>query len=124
MHFLDQSTEHLETKKKIENLRERFGEENWLHNLAGSYVKDILGLPNHNSPSPILSSTPNDSQLPSKYKENISTLVSSGYNNDKEEIPNVSPILDEVKLLFISYNTHQNIRYKYYEKILGFKPTA
>ena len=88
----------METKKKIENLRERFGEENWLHNLAGSYVKDILGLPNNTSPSPILSSTPNDSQLATKNSENISTLVSSSYNKIKDEISDASPIDNEVKL--------------------------
>lgn len=40
----DLSTEHLETKKQIETLRERFGEENWLHSHAGSCVQDVLGL--------------------------------------------------------------------------------
>ena len=40
----DLSTEHLETKKQIETLRERFGEENWLHSHAGSCVQDLLGL--------------------------------------------------------------------------------
>jgi len=38
------STEHLETKKQIETLCERFGEENWLHSHAGSCVQDLLGL--------------------------------------------------------------------------------
>jgi hypothetical protein len=42
--FSDLSTEHLETKKQIETLRERFGEENWLHSHAGSCVQDLLGL--------------------------------------------------------------------------------
>jgi hypothetical protein len=42
----DLSTEHLETKKQIETLRERFGEENWLHSHAGSCVQDLLGLHN------------------------------------------------------------------------------
>jgi len=40
----DLSTEHLETKKQIETVRERFGVENWLHSHAGSCVQDILGL--------------------------------------------------------------------------------
>jgi hypothetical protein len=40
----DLSTEHLETKKQIETLREKFGEENWLHSHAGSCVQDLLGL--------------------------------------------------------------------------------
>lgn len=37
-------SEHLTTKKKIENVREMFGEDNWLHSHAGSYVQDILGI--------------------------------------------------------------------------------
>ncbi|XP_069674529.1 serine/threonine-protein kinase 11-interacting protein isoform X2 [Periplaneta americana] len=41
---LDLSTDHLETKKQIETLRERFGEENWLHSHAGFCVQDVLGL--------------------------------------------------------------------------------
>jgi len=37
-------SEHLTTKKQIENVRETFGEDNWLHSHAGSYVQDILGI--------------------------------------------------------------------------------
>ncbi|XP_025410388.1 serine/threonine-protein kinase 11-interacting protein isoform X2 [Sipha flava] len=37
-------SEHLTTKKQIESLREMYGEENWLHSHAGSYVQDILGI--------------------------------------------------------------------------------
>lgn len=37
-------SEHLTTKKQIESVREMFGEENWLHSHAGSYVQDILGI--------------------------------------------------------------------------------
>jgi hypothetical protein len=42
--FTHLSAEHLETKKQIETLREKFGEENWLHSHAGSCVQDLLGL--------------------------------------------------------------------------------
>lgn len=37
-------SEHLTTKKQIENVREAFGEDNWLHSYAGNYVQDILGI--------------------------------------------------------------------------------
>lgn len=37
-------SEHLTTKKQIESVREMFGEDNWLHSHAGSYVQDILGI--------------------------------------------------------------------------------
>ncbi|KDR23218.1 serine/threonine-protein kinase 11-interacting protein [Zootermopsis nevadensis] len=42
--FMVNSIDHLETKKQIETLRERFGEENWLHSQAGLCVQDLLGL--------------------------------------------------------------------------------
>jgi hypothetical protein len=42
----DLSTEHLETKKQIETLRERFADYNLLHSHAGSCVQDVLGLHN------------------------------------------------------------------------------
>lgn len=45
--------EHLETKKQIETLRERFGEENWLHSRGGSFVQNILGLPQPPKPTSI-----------------------------------------------------------------------
>lgn len=37
-------SEHLTTKKQIESVREMFGEDNWLHSHAGSYVQDIMGI--------------------------------------------------------------------------------
>lgn len=38
------STEHLETKKRMLALREKFGEDNWLSSHAGAFVQDIMGL--------------------------------------------------------------------------------
>lgn len=35
---------HLETKVQIESLRDRFGEENWLHKQAGSVIQNLMGL--------------------------------------------------------------------------------
>lgn len=49
------STEHLITKKRIENTRAAFGSDNWLRCQAGGVVQDILGLP-----SEVVSSTPYD----------------------------------------------------------------
>lgn len=34
----------METKKRILDLREKFGESNWLSSHAGSFVQDIMGL--------------------------------------------------------------------------------
>lgn len=42
--FLESSQNHLETKKRILALRERFGEANWLSSHAGTFVQDIMGL--------------------------------------------------------------------------------
>ncbi|XP_011630532.1 serine/threonine-protein kinase 11-interacting protein isoform X4 [Pogonomyrmex barbatus] len=41
---LESSKDYLETKKRILDLREKFGEINWLSNHAGTFVQDIMGL--------------------------------------------------------------------------------
>lgn len=41
--------EHLETKKQILALREKFGEVNWLSSQAGTFVQDIMGLQSSSS---------------------------------------------------------------------------
>ncbi|XP_028044894.1 serine/threonine-protein kinase 11-interacting protein isoform X2 [Monomorium pharaonis] len=41
---LESSKDYLETKKRILDLREKFGENNWLSSHAGSFVQDIMGL--------------------------------------------------------------------------------
>lgn len=35
---------HLETKVQIESIRDKFGEENWLHQQAGSVIQSLMGL--------------------------------------------------------------------------------
>lgn len=42
--FLESSKDYLETKKRILDLREKFGENNWLSSHAGTFVQDIMGL--------------------------------------------------------------------------------
>ncbi|XP_011301972.1 serine/threonine-protein kinase 11-interacting protein isoform X2 [Fopius arisanus] len=42
--YLETSMDHLETKKKILALREKFGGERWLSSDAGSFVQDIMGI--------------------------------------------------------------------------------
>ncbi|XP_075230458.1 uncharacterized protein LOC142329667 isoform X3 [Lycorma delicatula] len=46
--------EHLETKKQVEVLRQRFGEDHWLHSHAGSFVQDLLGLQKTPGPATVL----------------------------------------------------------------------
>lgn len=71
--------DHLETKKQIVALREKFGEENWLINHAGNVVQNIMGLP---PPTTILSLTlsetgivPAEQKSPEVSGEDISGLV-------------------------------------------------
>ncbi|XP_077279584.1 serine/threonine-protein kinase 11-interacting protein isoform X2 [Temnothorax americanus] len=42
---LESSKDYLETKKRILDLRKKFGEINWLSSHAGTFVQDIMGLP-------------------------------------------------------------------------------
>jgi len=42
--FLESSKDYLETKKRILDLRAKFGENNWLSSHAGTFVQDIMGL--------------------------------------------------------------------------------
>lgn len=47
--------EHLEMKKEVEELRQRYGEDHWLHSHAGSFVQDLLGFQKTPRSSSILS---------------------------------------------------------------------
>ncbi|XP_011152969.1 serine/threonine-protein kinase 11-interacting protein isoform X2 [Harpegnathos saltator] len=47
----EMSTDHLETKKRMLALRERFGEDNWLSSHAGTFVQDIMGLHSVSQPA-------------------------------------------------------------------------
>lgn len=60
---------HLETKKQILALREKFGEVNWLSSQAGTFVQDIMGLQSSSSSSTL------------KYHDDIN-LISSEDNRD------------------------------------------
>ncbi|XP_011874487.1 PREDICTED: serine/threonine-protein kinase 11-interacting protein isoform X2 [Vollenhovia emeryi] len=42
--YLESSKDYLETKKRILDLREKFGEDNWLSSHAATFVQDIMGL--------------------------------------------------------------------------------
>ncbi|XP_046416522.1 serine/threonine-protein kinase 11-interacting protein isoform X2 [Neodiprion fabricii] len=53
---IEASTEHLDVKKQVEALREKYGENDWLHEQAGTFVQDIMGL--ERSSGPLLSYKP------------------------------------------------------------------
>lgn len=74
----DVPQEHLETKKQVEMLRERFGEDHWLHSHAGSFVQDLLGL-QKSAGSSALTSTPYQTEFVSgsPYKS-ASEQIASG----------------------------------------------
>ncbi|XP_071565929.1 serine/threonine-protein kinase 11-interacting protein isoform X1 [Temnothorax nylanderi] len=59
---LESSKDYLETKKRILDLREKFGEINWLSSHAGTFVQDVMGL--HSA-----------SQLPESQISKIQTLA-------------------------------------------------
>lgn len=41
---VETSKDHLETKKQILAVRQRYGEDNWLSSHAGTFLQDIMGL--------------------------------------------------------------------------------
>ncbi|XP_066591773.1 serine/threonine-protein kinase 11-interacting protein isoform X2 [Prorops nasuta] len=53
--LLETSSDHLETKKQIIALREKFGKSDWLRSHAGAYIQDIMGIQATSSPTPISS---------------------------------------------------------------------
>ncbi|KAK0157378.1 hypothetical protein PV328_011126 [Microctonus aethiopoides] len=54
--YLEMSLDHLETKKKILALREKFGGDNWLSSQGGSFVQDIMGLERTSNPAIVTTS--------------------------------------------------------------------
>lgn len=49
--LLETSMDHLETKKRMLALREKFGKDNWLSCHAGTFVQDIMGLHSASQPA-------------------------------------------------------------------------
>lgn len=79
--IIDIPNDHVETQKKIESLRDEYGEE-WLKGQGGSIMQDILGI--EKTESPRLSSTPYEQDFMihaidifKKPIENVSNAVSA-----------------------------------------------
>ncbi|KAG7211247.1 hypothetical protein KM043_010559 [Ampulex compressa] len=96
--YLETSKDHLEMKKQILALREKFGEDNWLSSQAGTFVQDIMGLQS-------VSQATVSSTLTSKHLNNTEflTKVQIEYNPDimvmedsiiKEDTDNVVMSMD------------------------------
>ncbi|XP_050520499.1 serine/threonine-protein kinase 11-interacting protein isoform X2 [Daktulosphaira vitifoliae] len=87
--------EHLTTKKQIESVRERFGEDNWLHSHAGSYVQGILGINQQNEREGSIESirvkneTKEKSQIPIEHSFQENSVYSDTSTNINSEL-NVS----------------------------------
>lgn len=85
--------DHLEIKKRIAALREKFGENDWLHSHAGTFVQDIMGL--ERSTGVMLSSTPAVT-TPSNTPVTTSVYDSSSINLDTSSSPS-EPSLDLIE---------------------------
>ncbi|KAI4491331.1 hypothetical protein M0802_010264 [Mischocyttarus mexicanus] len=72
------SSSHLETKKQILALREKFGKVNWLSNQAGSFVQDIMGL---QSPSPPINYLVDTNSTLSEDNIDITSLIENKDSN-------------------------------------------
>ncbi|XP_024935876.1 serine/threonine-protein kinase 11-interacting protein isoform X2 [Cephus cinctus] len=77
-------TDHLEIKKQILALREKFGENDWLTSHAGTFVQDIMGL--ERSPRPMLTST--FPKTPASTPVNASAFVSPTHLSDSLNLLN------------------------------------
>lgn len=67
----------METKRQILALRQKFGENDWLSSQGGTFIQNIMGLPQEDST--ILSSSFKD--------ENVSSISESQSTNTLEQFP-------------------------------------
>ncbi|XP_029051044.2 serine/threonine-protein kinase 11-interacting protein isoform X1 [Osmia bicornis bicornis] len=117
--YLETSKDHLETKKQILALREKYGEDNWLSSHAGTFVQDIMGLQassclvltpestvkNLDGTSP-MSNTQDDAILliknaESETKEELETKENDVVDSEKE---NQTKVLNEEENIFEESN--------------------
>lgn len=105
--------DHLETKKRILDLREKFGENNWLSSHAGTSVQDIMGLRFEQFPTSQIfktladintSSSLHDNLIHTMFNEKVSEPESqeiTKYTEDDKDILQNEEILDEMHTLEI-----------------------
>lgn len=95
---IEASTEHLETKKQIEILRNKYGEK-WLQNVGGSLVQDVLGIPKDLLPKISTSPYEEDFKLHAAEVLEISNghgLESSGKYYDARNTNDKSDVVSEM----------------------------
>lgn len=77
--------DHLETKKRILDLREKFGENNWLSSHAGTSVQDIMGLRFEQFPASQIFKTLADINTSSSLHDNlIHTMFNEKFSSEPE----------------------------------------
>ncbi|XP_050461636.1 serine/threonine-protein kinase 11-interacting protein isoform X1 [Cataglyphis hispanica] len=82
---LESSMDHLETKKRILDLREKFGENNWLSSHAGTSVQDIMGLRFEQFPASQIFKTLADINTSSSLHDNlIHTMFNEKFSSELE----------------------------------------
>ncbi|XP_072763614.1 serine/threonine-protein kinase 11-interacting protein isoform X2 [Anoplolepis gracilipes] len=82
---LESSKDHLETKKRILDLREKFGEINWLSSHAGTSVQDIMGLRSEQFPTSQMFQIVVDINTASSLHDNlIHTIFNEKFSTDPE----------------------------------------
>ncbi|VVC40112.1 Hypothetical protein CINCED_3A010414 [Cinara cedri] len=89
-----QKSEHLTTKRQIENVRQKFGENNWLHSQGGSYVQEILGI----KQPQVITEEPPITEDNSKLN-NIDEKQSSVLDNESHFENGDEPVIDNNKLI-------------------------
>ncbi|PSN37569.1 hypothetical protein C0J52_12646 [Blattella germanica] len=92
---IELSTDHLETKKQIETIRERFGKDKWLYSHAGTYVQDALGL--NKTASTVTENILQSSPLDFLPVEQILSKVSEiNIKVQNSELESCEPLKDEI----------------------------
>ncbi|KAL6424267.1 hypothetical protein ACFW04_009830 [Cataglyphis niger] len=82
---LESSMDHLETKKRILDLRKKFGENNWLSSHAGTSVQDIMGLRFEQFPASQIFKTLADINTSSSLHDNlIHTMFNEKFSSEPE----------------------------------------
>jgi len=97
--FLESPKDYLETKKRILALREKYGEDNWLRNHAGTSVQDIMGLQSTSQPAFGIQILADVNTISSFYDTLICTM--------DNELPSVETEEDSQKIVEHSENIQE-----------------
>ncbi|XP_025267843.1 serine/threonine-protein kinase 11-interacting protein isoform X2 [Camponotus floridanus] len=120
---LESSKDHLEIKKRILDLREKFGENNWLNSHAGTSVQDIMGLHCEQFTTSQMfktladintSTSLHNNLIHTMFNEKFSSEPQSEeiakYTEDDKDIPQNEEIVDEIHTLE-THTTHSTTVY-------------